>query len=428
MISRKATVLISVLAGAAVIAGGMFGVYRYFVTPDRMVGLSLINAGKALEKSMQLYNDDKEREMLRIFKENGYKAEAELSIPDIELLADKTIHFTCNNDTDCSVSNIEAGDLSLEVYKDDERMYVNIPVVGGFEIPVRDFAGEWNESIFKDIFTIPETSTASVCRALADNKDEAAAAAYKKIMEIRSGDGSELEFSRAASEKVTVDGKQKKAAVYECYLSAENYNEIADAAIKASVGEQESDYIRNKLAEKSENRLLDFKLVGTELREIEIKDCIEGGSTYTIAFRGKGNPFNDIIYYKNDDTTNAMRRLRSESSGKLTENITFGENGSFTFEENKSSFSAKLTTDIIETSIKGSGKEATNSGIAVDSIEFNFNNLITVKGSVDISRFYDEDFSFSKAGNYVNILDMTRPEWEFLTSLLDKGMSLQGKK
>ena len=50
--TKKKTVIIAAAAGAAVICAGLFGIYKYFVTPERVVALSLMNAYERLDLSL----------------------------------------------------------------------------------------------------------------------------------------------------------------------------------------------------------------------------------------------------------------------------------------------------------------------------------------------------------------------------------------
>ena len=152
MSSRLKTVIICLCAAAVVIAGALFGIYKYFVTPQRMVLLSLMDVKEELEESFS-YLDEGSVEDIKDFFSEGGKLDSELVITDSIFNDGMKVNFTANKDENCTVSELTFNDkFDFKTYKDSSQIYINTPLFGGgFKIPVRTFAQEWNSSIFKTV-------------------------------------------------------------------------------------------------------------------------------------------------------------------------------------------------------------------------------------------------------------------------------------
>lgn len=427
MISKKTTVIISICAGAAIIAGGLLGIYKHFVTPDKIVALSLINAKKDAEKTFKYFDDD-EKEIFEDFLEDGGKTEADFTVTDSAVLNGMSFSVRSNSDRSCTVSELELENgMKIEAYKDSEKMYINMPVfAGGFEIPVADFAGKWNTSIFRDIAAMPEGSAVKAYKLINDRKEAIIRGIYSQYSEITDSEGG-IGVSAGGSTNVIVNGKTKRAKEYEIYLTKSCYDRFSDILIESISGNSEDEktieYIKSVLQKNTEDNLIKLRIIGTELREIETEG-ITSHTKNTIAFRGAGNPFDEIIYYKNDDVQNAIRRVHYSDSGKLSENIYFGETGSFAFEESSSMIKAKLTLDGWNVSFNAYGKTVTDDTVVYQNAELVVDDICTLSGSFSVSDEYDEDFSFNKSGQYVNLLEIGQDEWEAVTGTLLKGIEL----
>ena len=430
MISKKTTVIIAVCAAAAVIAGGMYGIYRHFVTPDRIVALSIINAVNDAEKSLGYFDDD-EKEILEDFLDDGGKLEADFTISDSAVLNGMSFSVKSNSDGNCTVSEIglENG-MTLETYKDRERIYVNMPVFkGGFEVPVADFAKKWNASIFKNIVSMPEECTVgSIAAGFFTGKYSADdfADAYGERLK------SEVQqilyknpIKKNGSAAVTIDNKTKRAKVYTLKIDRASAQTLLDE-FAADYIWYANDYkcdlqpLQDMFAEYADDYELSFMLDGVTMRELELKNS--AGESLTAAFEGKGNPFDVIVCYKNDDVENAVRRVHNNSGGRLSENIYFGKNGSFTLEESRSMLSAKMIFNDLDASFNAYGKTVTEDKISFDNAELKLDGICSLNGSLSVSDEYDRDFSFSKAGQYVNLLEIGQDEWEAVTNTLLNGI------
>ncbi len=434
MISKKTTVIISVCAGAAIIAGGLFGVYKRFVTPDKIVALSLINAKKDAEKAFEYFDDD-EKEILADFFEDGGSAEANFRFSDSAVLDGMSFSVKSNSDGKCTVSEIglENG-MKIQTYKDSEQMFVNMPIFnGGFEIPVADFAKKWNASIFKDIAAIPEDYSMGGIAAgfvsgkysvdeFKDNYGDRIKSAIYRILQ-------KNPIKRNGTASVMVENKTKKAEVYTTVIEKQEAESllvgIAADYIWNNSDKQDPEsaqQLQNMFAAYADDYELSFKINNMTLRELELKN--PAGNTWTIAFEGVGNSFDTIVCYKNNDVQNAIRRVHRSDSGKLSENIYFGEVGTLTLEESRTALNIKLTVNGMDITFDAFGKTVTDDAVSFNDAELTVDGICTVSGSFSVSDEYNEDFSFNKAGQYVNLLEIGQDEWEAVTGTLLKGIEL----
>lgn len=432
MISKKTTAIIAVCAGAAVVAAGLFGIYRHYVTPGRIVALSLIDAKKNAERSLEYFDDD-ETEILEDYREEGGRFDADFTVSGAAPLDGMSFKVLSNSDSRCAVTDIGINDaLTVTAYKDRERLYINMPLFkGGYEIPVADFAEKWNTSIFKDMAELPGSlSAAGIAAGFVSGK-------YSAEELIRSGGLRErlrdiLEknpVERNGSSAVTVDGRTRRARVYTLRIDRAAAESLlldcfAGYILAASENDDRAaaERLRGALAEYADDYELSFLTDGMTLRAVRL--AAAGGGSYTAAFEGKGNPFDTVVCYRDDDTRNALRRVHAAGSGKLSENIYFGQSASLTFEETPTMLSAKLLCGGEEFSLNAYGKRVTDDAVTFESAELSLDGICGLSGSFSISDEYDRDFAFNKEGQYVNLLEVSREEWEAVCDTLIKGIEL----
>ncbi|MGN1115913.1 MAG: hypothetical protein ACI4TH_05050 [Candidatus Ornithomonoglobus sp.] len=434
MISKKATAAIAVCAGAVIIAGGLFGIYKHFVTPDKIVALSLINAKRDAEKTIE-YFDTAEKEIMEDFFEDGGKFEADFMVSDSAVLDGMSFSVKSNSDGDCTVSEIgiENG-LTIETYKDSKQIYINMPIFkGGFEIPVADFAQKWNTSIFKDIVSMPNDYSMSGIAA-------GFVAGKYSVDEIKDNYGRYIKdevyqmlcknpINQNGSAAVMVGNKIKKAKVYTTKIDKGTAEallvDIAADYIQKTNNEQDAQKVqklRDMFASYADDYVLSFKIANMTLREINLKNTAD--DSWTIALEGIDNPFDIIVCYKDDNIQDAVRRVHNSNDNELSESIYFGENGRLIFEESSSMLNVKLSLDDWDMDFNAYGRAVTDDKISYDSAELTVDGICTLSGSFSVSDEYDRDFSFNKSGQYVNLLEIGQDEWEAVTGTLLKGIEL----
>lgn len=267
------TILISILVTAAVVAVGMFAVYKYFVTPERVLQLSLVQAGKDIKDSFNLFTEQ-EKELFDDISENGSKTELSFEVEDIPLIGGKPISVISNTDTMCSVTEIDAGDFSFTAYKDKENMLINTSLFdGGFMIPTAEFAKEWNDSIFRDMMEV--STQYSGKDAIADFiKGDFELAEYApEILSVFKNITEKNPVKKEKKMPVMIGGKSKKADVYSLTLTKEDAQKLlleVPAAYAIACGGEISDERERQIKEYFESFADDyeiaFRIYGKKIR------------------------------------------------------------------------------------------------------------------------------------------------------------------
>ena len=441
MSSRLKTVIICICAAAVVIAGALFGIYKYFVTPQRMVLLSLMDVKEELGESFS-YLDESGFEDIKDFFSEGGKLDSELVMTDSIFNDGMKVNFTANKDESCAVSDLTFNDkFDFKIYKDSSQVYINTPLFGGgFKIPVRTFAQEWNSSIFKDIVTLPQSyGAAGVIKDFvlenydAENFVKSSGADIKALAE-------SIEIEKTGTAAVMEGSKTKRAAEYTAHITKQQAESFIDILLryieKSGYGSQKLEAIaeasaltKDEVVAALENELKGFasdmdivlKIDGTELREVVIK---ADRTDYTAAFEGEKNRFDMISFYVNGDTQNAWRRVKSGNSGNTSDKISKGGTTYFTFETYPDGFDMRLNYGDTEAYIIAYDIKELGAVTEVEGFKIGIEGLMTLKGTLDIYDDYDEDFSFSKSGDYVDILSISSEEWQAVSGTFISGLKL----
>lgn len=441
MSSRLKTVIICICAAAVVIAGALFGIYKYFVTPQRMVLLSLMDVKEELGESFS-YLDESGFEDIKDFFSEGGKLDSELVMTDSIFNDGMKVDFTANKDESCAVSELTFNDkFDFKIYKDSSQVYINTPLFdGGFKIPVRTFAQEWNSSIFKDIVTLPQSyGAAGVIKDFvlgnydAENFVKSSGADIKALAE-------SIEIEKTGTAAVMEGSKTKRAAEYTAHITKQQAESFIDILLryieKSGYGSQKLEAIaeasaltKDEVVAALENELKGFasdvdivlKIDGTELREVVIK---ADGTDYTAAFEGEKNRFDMMSFYVNGDTQNAWRRVKSGNSSNTSDKISKGGTTYFTFETYPDGFDMRLNYGDTEAYIIAYDIKELGAVTEVEGFKIGIEGLMTLKGTLDIYDDYDEDFSFSKSGDYVDILSISSEEWQAVSGTFISGLKL----
>jgi hypothetical protein len=234
---------------------------------------------------------------------------------------------------------------------------------------------------------------------------------------------------QSGTASVMVENKTKKAKVYTTKIEKqEAENLLVDIAADYIINKDEEtigdkdEQIKNLFNEYADDYELSFKIDSLTLREIELKDSKD--ETLTVAFEGKDNPFDIIVFYKNGDIKNSVRRIHESNGGEYSEKIYFGENGSFSFEEGTSMLKADLSISDFEMTFNAYGKSVTEDSISFDNAELDLNGLCKLSGSLSVSNEHENDLAFEKSGQYVKLLEIGQDEWEAISDMLLKGIDL----
>ena len=427
--------ILSAAVGAAAAAAALFGIYKYFVTPQRVV---LLSAANMIEVSGNAfgYIDKNESDILRRYKETGGKTDLSFTVSSDTFTDGMPVRISSNSDGDCSVTDITLyDDYTFKIYKDDKQLLINTPLFdGGFSMPAKNLIKKWNGSVFSNIYTFSQNAeTAELLKGFTDgsysvsefitDNDELAAAV------------NEIEIEENGKSKITIENKTENADVYILHISEEiSENLIAslaeyicgthtgsamlsDAAVSdgISVSEEKqrlSDMLRSVLGGEYD---ITLKIKDLKIREADIK---KGGTVHTIAFRGKKNIFSDIMIYKNGDVRNALRRVVTGSNGDFTDTVSLGDYNIYTADSSRNGVDISVgnSSDIID--IKASGKTIGDRMLSFSNVEINTGNGVSITGSAKFSNDYDTDFGFTKTGEYIDLLGITSEDLEAVSDTI----------
>ena len=428
--TKKKTVIIAAAAGAAVICAGLFGIYKYFVTPERVVALSLMNTYEKLDGAFD-YTDTNDINILKDCAENGGKLIFNAETDDSTLFGGMPVELTVNSDGTCSVSDVSLYDkINFSIYKDDEQLLVNTPLFGGgFYVPVKGFAQEWGSSIFGNIVQLPdEYDPAEIVWKTVSGE--------YSLSEFLSSHGDELQallngvsVEKSGKVNVMIDNGTKRADSYTASIGKDEADRFVSAVVDYICEEEGADDARRqKIAESltvpEDGINIVFKVKDLMLREAEITI---GENKYTAALSGESDPFDDITLYKNDNVTNALRRSVSGSNGVFADKISIGDTTVFTIEGSADGYDIRYSMDGITFDLSAHEKAADEVSLSFSDVSVNFNDLIKLNGTLNVSNEYDSDFGFTRSGEYVDLLNITEEEWEAVSGTMLSALEIVGE-
>lgn len=446
MKSKLKKIIIWVCAVLAVIGAVLFGLYKIFVTPQRIVMLTMMNVQDDLEQSFE-YMWDSDYEIIKDYFKDGGNMEMNLVLSDAPILNDMPVNIEVNKDKSCSVTEVGLYDkFNFELYRDDSEVYINTPLFGGgFKLPVKSFGAEWNKSIFKDIVKVsPDYGAKEIARDFMTGNYDAENFLKSKGKELLNA-VNDINVTKNGKSKVTVSGNEKKADEYSVKLTKETYDRFAEilmsymfstgygsglvSDLASSGGITEDDVknsIKSELDKYSYERDVTLKIVNMTLREIVITK--DDGNKTTIAFEGEKNAFDIIKYYINDNELDALLRLKSRVGRNVTDSISVGDKILLSLEMKGSGFELNADTDNINLIIQANGKKGYDDVIMFENFELEAQGLLKLSGTLKISDEYDKDFSFNKTGEYVNLLAVTQEDWEAVSKTLTDSLKILSDK
>lgn len=429
--TKKKTVIISAAAGAVVICAGLFGIYKHFVTPERVVALSLMNTYEELDGALD-HIDAADLGILKEYSENGGKLQLSGSTSDSMLFGGMPVELTVNSDGSCYVADVSLYDkVSFKLYKDGIQLLVNTPLFGGgFSLPVKDFAEKWNSSIFGNISQMPNEYDPSEI-ALKTLKGEYIFSEFIGSYggELKSVLG-EINLEKGGKVNVMVNNDTKSADSYTAHIEKEQADKLVSAVVdyickKDGNDEEQRQKITEALSVPDDGIGVVFKVSDLKLREAEITI---GENKYTAAFTGESELFDDMIFYKNDDIKNAVRRSLSSSDSGFSDKVSVGDATVLTLEGSADGYDIRYNMDGITFDLSAHGKTGIERQLSFSDVTVNFNDLIELEGSLTVSDEYDSDFGFTKSGEYVDLLNITEEEWEAVSGTLLGALELFSDK
>ena len=123
------TILITILVTVVAVAVGMFAIYKFFITPEMILKLSMVQAGKDIKSSFNILAEQ-ERELFDDILKNGSKTELFFEVEDIPFIGGKQVSVISNTDTVVSGAAVSVyGNLSAGLA---DAASGGMNVVGGF--------------------------------------------------------------------------------------------------------------------------------------------------------------------------------------------------------------------------------------------------------------------------------------------------------
>lgn len=433
------TAIAAVAVGAAVVALGLFCIYKHFVTPQRIVLLSCMNLKDDIDSAFDYLNED-EYGIIDDYVSDGGKITTDLTVTGESALKGMDLSISSNRDEQCTVTDISLYDkLNFSVYKDSSSILINTPLFsGGFSLPVYNFISEWNDSIFGSMLPIQEGSgfETSAMNFITGGYDISEFVNFggddlKNIL-------SSIEIKKNGKAAVMVDRNTKKATEYTLSVdedkakailelfanyAAEKSNEEIEA-FAADNGISKDDAVeefKNGIVSMARSTELKFRIDNLTLRELSV---VTDEYEYTLALSGEKNPFDSMAFYKDGDVQNAIRRSVSGNNGVFRDSISMGDTTVFTIDSKADSTDIRLNYDGITADISAYGKTLTEDTISFENIEMHLNDMVTLEGSFSISDVYDSDFSFNKSGEYIDILNIGEDEWKAVSGTVIKALEL----
>lgn len=411
-------VIIIICACVAILAGVLFGMYKIFVTPKVIVGLALNNAKEGITKSTEFFIDSDEKELIQRIRKNGGKTEMNITVSESSFLEGASAEITSNSDGTCAVTEIKFNDyLTLETYKDAERILINTPLFsGGFEVKLDDIEEAIVNSIFKDkIVSSPSAMASSAVLAFMAGDAEVD---FDMLKSIASG----TDIKKSGKATVIIGSETKKADEYTAHIASEDMDRIINIlkAYGKELGIEEAD-MENSLQSIRTDCDIAFKIKNFELYEI----CITTAeSEKTIAFTGDKNQFDTIVYYENDDTKNAVRRYHDQRGNNITEEITVGEKTVLSIDKNIDKTEVRVGSGEYPFVISVSGKNVGDHSLSYQNLEFGLEDRFMITSDLYVSEDYDADFAFDKSGEYIDLFSITQDAWSAVSGVLTQGIKI----
>lgn len=428
MASKKVIAIVSAAAGIVVVGAGLFGIYRHFVTPERVIALSVMNLHEAFDEAFD-YIDDEDADIIKDYVKDGGKLALNMTLETDGPLGGMPVSLTANSDGRCTVTDIKLYDeMEFSVYKDDEQTLINTPLFGGgFSIDNDELAEKCRMAVYGMEYGGAYATSDSILAGFVTDRYSVSDYIAYGSEELKAA-VAELDIRHTGHGNVMIGGSTKRASTYSVHVSSEAAKRFVSVladyiCMTDGVGETEHDEIMAAFGEIDVDMV--FRVRGNMLREIFV--AADGYDEYTVAFCGEGNPFDQIAVYKNGDTRNAVRRTLTGSGGKYSDEVKVGDTTVFTAEYGKDSVSARLDIEGTVITASAEGKTGTDESISFDKAELSVNDSFTLTGGLTLSEEYDEDFGFSKSGEYVDLLSISDEDWAAVSGTLVSALELLGK-
>lgn len=421
---RLLIIVVSVVAAAALAS---FVLYKIFVTPNRIVLLSMARTIGSAQKTMNFAGDD-EKELLGRIVANGGSVEMDAEFKDVPIIKTLSTSVSLNSNGKNTVTDIKlARFINMSVYKDDEQILINSPI-GEYKMPVRDFAEGWDASIFKDMAPLPVHHSGPLAMVKLLGSGMSPGEFYNQYKNELVSLIEDCEVKRTGRASVMTGADTVRAKEYTLKLKKSDSEQILNMLveyIEKKNGMHESDgtaEVKQMLAGYVDDYTIVFRIKKFTVYEVDFKDS--EGNTITISLTGGGNPADNIMLRSNDGTE--IRRIHGGQGGKVTERIEKNGDAVLKYESDNNGFELYMDLGDHDLRLKTAGRKMDRNSLEYGSIDFEIEDSIKFEGDIEISEEYDKDYTFINRGGYKNLLEITESEWNTISAVFTGGRIIAG--
>lgn len=403
-----------------------FVLYKIFVTPAMKLQLSLLNAADDVSESFDLFINDDEEDLLEYVLTKGGNSSYNLTLSKSPLLEGSALSLNTVGTAKSAVTELDLNKfLSLDIYSTSDEILINIPFYnGGLKLPLKSDAAVWENSPFKDAYnSLPHFPQSEIAQYIQSNDIDIYEFVKLNKKQLVSW-MAHISVSADGSDKVKIGEDEKSASVYKITITKENAEELADilSSYLEKTGKTAQSDIKADVSALLTDTSVIFKVRNFNIYEINILN--KDGYSVNLEFFGKGNQFDSISLYENDNTDAAVTRIRKKNSKLTTDTISQGKNELLRLERTKSDSSLIINSDSSKIKVTAKGEEVDENSLSFDTLEISFGDYISVSGRYMLTkRTKNEKADFNKAENYIDITQLSVPDWE---DIKEKMISIVG--
>ena len=418
-----------VLRNVLIVIGGLlaalllvfFVLYKIFVTPQVKFQLALKNAAEDFSESFEIFTDDDEEDLIEYVLKSGGKSTYNMTLTKSPLFEGAALSLDTVGNAASSVTKLNFGNnVSLDMYKTDSEILVNIPLYnGGLKIPLNTEPSDWDNSAFKGAYdAFPHFKQSPIMKYFKDN-DINCYEFFKLNKKALALWVRNIQVTKEYKDSVNIGGKTKKADVYIFNITPNDADALSQIVLNylERSGKTENGDIKALVSDFAHNNDILLKVRGSNIYGMEIVNS--EGDDVTLEFSGKGNPFNTVSYYKNGDKASAIVRNRKKNSNKLIDTITQNDSEILRLERTKSLTSLKYNYGSSNIEITANDTDFDENSLVCSDLDVKIGDSFAVSGRYTLTRRSKaEKVDFEKSGEYIDISTMPLPDWEAVSNSL----------
>ena len=408
----------------AAVFAALFAAYKIFMTPSRVVQLSLLNTGKELTGSFSYLTDDESVGIISRVLTAGGETKMNMKLEKAAVLAGTSAEIKINSDGKTTVSETALNPfVKFETYKDDKEFLINVPLLpSGLSVPLENFSEDFDNSVFGGQIGINQNSEGNTAAAVIYAAAQTAGFYGKYSGELEDWITS-LEFKSDGTDSVEVGGGSKNAKVYTAAVSSDKLKTLYGYAADyfAQIGNDEIKNIIEQSADGISNDCtVRVKVRYFKIREIDIS--FDDDNKWVIKLTGKDKPSYDIVFYKEGAEQEALRRVHTDS-GSGTDTIIKGDKELLNISRDGDSMSLAAEYNGIRIKADAAGMKAENGTAEIDNASITLNDAVTLSGSVSMSPEHGSA-EFERKSEYINLLELGEDKWKEISNIIISGIEL----